>query len=272
MTDQSQTLRVALLQIDAGPDVEANLAKVERLAGGLPAVDLIALPEVFALRGSDADYRAKGEPIPGPITERLAAIARARRAWVLAGSIIEKAKGGIFNTSVLLDRRGKAAFQYRKIHLFEATLEGGKIIREADVYAPGRQPVLADVEGWLCGMTICYDLRFPELFRHYVSRGAHVLLVPSNFTQRTGKDHWEVLIRARAIENQCFVVAPAQCGTNRATGVESHGHSIVVGPWGEVLSEAGAGEQVLVVELNKSALEQTRQRIPALSHRRPELF
>ena len=271
MTDRLKTLRIALVQVDAGPDIEANLAKVERLVHAAPAVDLIALPEVFALRGSDEDYRSKSEPIVGPIATRLAALARARRAWILAGSIIEKAHNGIFNTSVLLDRHGNEAFRYRKIHLFEAKLDDGKLIREADVYAPGSQPVLADIEGWLCGMTICYDVRFPELFRYYVSRGAHILLVPSNFTQRTGKDHWEVLIRARAIENQCFVVAPGQCGTNRATGVESHGHSMAVGPWGEVLGEAAMNEEVLVVELNKSALEQTRKRIPALTHRR-EIF
>ena len=272
MTDRSHALKIALLQTNAGPDSEVNLARVERLVGNVPAVDLIALPEVFALRGSDADYRAKSEPIPGPISERLSALARSRGAWILAGSIIERAEDGIFNTSVLLDRHGNVAFRYRKIHLFEARLDDGRIIREADVYAPGNRPVLADIEGWLCGMTICYDVRFPELFRYYASRGAHVLLIPSNFTQRTGKDHWEVLVRARAIENQCFVVAPDQCGTNRATDVESHGHSMVVGPWGEVLGEAGTDEKVLVVDLNKSALDQTRQRIPALTHRRSEIF
>jgi nitrilase len=261
-------LSVAVIQTEAGRDTARNLARIRELAAAAPEADLIALPEVFAFRGGDADYRARGEPIPGPLTEAVAALARARRAWVLAGSIIEKADGRFFNTSVLISRSGQVTAVYRKIHLFEAHLDNGQTIRERDVYEEGREPVLADIEGWRGGLAVCYDLRFPELFRHYARGGATLLFIPSNFTQRTGKDHWEVLVRARAIENQCFVVAPNQCGSNPVSGIASYGHSLIVGPWGEVLAEAGDAETVLQTELDRSLLDQTRKRIPALNHRR----
>jgi nitrilase len=127
---------------------------------------------------------------------------------------------------------------------------------------------MAEIEGWSCGLAICYDLRFPELFRYYSRHGAALFFVPSNFTQKTGKDHWETLARARAIENQAFVVAPNQCGVNPRTGIASHGHSLVVGPWGDVLAVAGDKETILTVALQPEALHRTRARIPVLRHRR----
>lgn len=128
--------------------------------------------------------------------------------------------------------------------------------------------MMVDIEGWRCGLSICYDLRFPELYRGYAALGAHLLLIPANFTQRTGRDHWEVLVRARAIENQCFVVAPNQCGANPSSGVVSHGHSLAVGPWGEVLAAARDEETALHCVLDPAELWRTRQRVPALDHRR----
>lgn len=127
---------------------------------------------------------------------------------------------------------------------------------------------MADIDGWPCGLSICYDVRFPELYRLYAKRGASVLMIPSNFTQNTGKYHWETLVKARAIENQCFVVAPNQCGTNASTGVASYGHSLIVGPWGDVLAEGGAEEGVMSATLDKEELARVRERIPALKHRR----
>ena len=264
----STTLRVAVLQVSAGSDPEANLRRVEALWAESGPADLVALPEVMALRGSDADYRRCAEPIPGPLTERLAGMAARRHAWLLAGSLIEQTEHGLFNTSILFNRDGVRVAAYRKIHLFEAHLESGQVIRESDTYRAGAQPVLVEVEGWQCGMAVCYDVRFPELFRHYSALGAHVLFLPSNFTQRTGRDHWEILVRARAIENQCFVVAPDQCGANPHTGIPSHGHSLVCGPWGEVLAAAADEETVLRADLDPVLLEQTRRRVPALQHRR----
>ncbi|MCX7933834.1 MAG: carbon-nitrogen hydrolase family protein, partial [Planctomycetota bacterium] len=154
------------------------------------------------------------------------------------------------------------------IHLFEARLEDGRVIRERDLYAPGRKPCLAKAAGWPAGLAICYDLRFPELFRLYAQRGALLFFLPSNFTQRTGRDHWETLVRARAIENQCFVIAPNQCGANPATGVMSHGHSLIVGPWGEILAAAGDEETVIAADLDPELLRRSRHRVPAWQHRR----
>jgi len=262
-----QPLRVTLVQNDAGPEPAQNLTAVREALASVGETDLIALPEIFALRGSDADFRERAETIPGATTQFLTALAREKGAWVLGGSIVERDGRAVFNTSVLVNRNGELAATYRKIHLFEAHLETGQTIRESDVFQSGDAPQLAEVEGWRCGLSICYDLRFPELYRHYTARGAHILLAPSNFTQRTGRDHWRILNRARAIENQCFVVAPAQCGTNVKTGITSYGHSLVVGPWGEVVAELGTEVGVVTVELLPERLAAIRRRIPVLEHR-----
>jgi len=263
-----KTLRVAIVQTNAGGDIDRNLRRIRELTSGVSGVDIIALPEVFAMRGSDRDYRKAAEPLDGRIVSEMSNLARKHHAWVLAGSVIEKAGRRIYNTTVLLNRAGKIVATYRKIHLFEAQLDNGKRVCEAHAYEAGRTPVLVTIEGWRAGLAICYDLRFPELFRHYSARGAHVLFVPSNFTQRTGKDHWETLVRARAIENQCFVAAPNQHGANPVTGVRSHGHSLAVGPWGEVLCEGGTRDAVLAATFESAALRETRRRVPALRHRR----
>jgi nitrilase len=261
-------MKVWMVQCSAGPDVAANLAALDaRLAGAGPA-DLIVLPEVFAARGGNADLRRAAEPLDGLQATWLAETARRHQAWVLGGSLLEKAGPHIHNTAVLVDREGRRAATYRKLHLFEARLDSGQVVREQDVYEPGEHPVMADIEGWACGLSICYDVRFPELYRLYAKRGASLLLIPANFTQNTGKDHWETLVRARAIENQCFVVAPNQCGVNAATGVASYGHSLIVGPWGEVLAEGGSAEGLLHATLDKGELARVRARVPALTHRR----
>jgi len=253
--------------MSAGRDVDANLRRAEVLAGRAEDADLIAFPEVFVVRGTDADYRRAAESPGGPVAERLAALARRCRSWLLAGSLVERCGRRFYNTSVLFDRNGRVRARYRKIHLFEVRIGPGRWIREGNAYDSGRTPVCARIEGWSAGLAICYDVRFPELFRHYSSRGADVLFVPSNFTQNTGRDHWEVLVRARAIENQCYVIAPNQCGGNPATGIASYGHSMAVGPWGEVLCEAGTGEALLQATLLPRDLRTTRRRIPALRHR-----
>ena len=257
-------LTICMIQMDAGTDVAGNLARVGELLEKTPPCDVVVLPEVFSVRGNEEDYRGAAELIPGPTTGVIAEMAASRSSWVLAGSVIEKEGGKNYNTSVLFDRTGRIAATYRKIHLFEATLDTGEVICEGDSYSAGSEPVLADIEGWRCGMAICYDLRFPELFRHYVAEGAHLFFVPSNFTQRTGKDHWEVLVCARAIENQCFVIAPDQCGMNARTGVESHGHSLAVDPWGDILGRGGVNEEVITVRIDAERLRSVRARIPVL--------
>jgi len=261
-------LRVTLVQNAAGADRQANLDWIEQRLPQCQETDLIVLPEVFAFRGSDEEYRAAAEPAGGPLARWLQAQAVRTRAWVLAGSVLERDGDKIYNTSLLFDRDGQLAAAYRKIHLFEARLESGRVIRESDVYQAGDHPVLVTLESWRCGLSICYDVRFPELYRHYAGLGATLLLIPANFTQRTGRDHWEVLVRARAIENQCFVLAPDQCGANPHTRCRSHGHTLAIGPWGETLATAADEPTVLQVTLDPELLRTTRQRVPALAHRR----
>ena len=268
MTASSNHLRVTLVQMNAGQDLQVNLQRAKHVLSGIGPTDVIALPEVFTVRGSAQDYRSTAAALGGPIMDMLSSIARRHNAWLLAGSVIEAADQQFYNTSLLLNRRGEIAGSYRKIHLFEAQLESGQVIRESDTYSAGDTPVMTQLDGWSCGMAICYDLRFPELFRHYSARGADLFFIPSNFTQRTGKDHWEVLLRARAIENQCFVIAPDQCGTNPHTLVESHGNSMVIGPWGEILAHIETGEQALTVTLDMHDIHLTRRRVPALEHRK----
>ena len=263
-----QALTVTVVQNSAGCDPAENLARLKRQLSDVPSGDLLALPEVFAIRGREEDYRAQAEKLTGPFLRRVADLAVRRREWVLAGSVLEKAGRDVFNTSVLINRAGAIAAVYRKIHLFEAYLDDGQVIRESDIYCAGNTPTLAEIEGWRCGLAICYDLRFPELFRRYAEQGAHLFFVPSNFTQKTGNAHWEILLRARAIENQAFIVAPNQCGANPFTKIASHGHSMVIGPWGDVLAQAGDEECVLQVTLDPSDLARTRRRIPVLQHRR----
>lgn len=261
-------LRVSMIQNAAGGDLAENLRRLCDLTAAAPPADLLLLPECFALRGAPADYRAAAEIIPGALCAWAAKLARRRRAWVLAGSLVEKAGAQHYNTSLLFDRRGRLAARYRKIHLFNAVLPGGRAVRERAVYAPGAHPVLAEIDGWRCGLAVCYDLRFPELFRAYAAAGAHLLLLPANFTRATGRPHWEVLVRARAIENQAFVLAPNQCGANPADGVAAHGHSLAVDPWGTVLADGGARAGVVSATLHPAALARARARLPAPAHRR----
>lgn len=260
-------LRVLVLQNSAGPDRLRNLRRLETMLARAPAADVVVLPEVFAFRGSDDDYCAGAEPLRRSAALRwLSETAASLKCWVLGGSVPERRGGRIFNASALFDRSGALRACYRKMHLFEALLPGGRRISEHAVFSPGRRPALADIEGWRCGLAICYDLRFPELFRCYALAGAHLFFVVANFTQRTGMAHWETLLRARAIENQCFVVAADQCGANPRTGVESYGHSMAFGPWGERLAGAGGRESFFCVDLQPRLLRQTRGRIPVLEH------
>ncbi len=263
------SLRVALLQNSAGSEPDENCRTINRLIAAAPAdADLIALPETFALRGSQDDERRSAAPTPSALTRRLSAIAFERRCWLVAGSVIERRATGIYNTCLVFDRTGRIRARYRKIHLFDAALDADSVIRETALFKAGSRPVMLDIEGWRCGLSICYDLRFPELFRFYAARGAHLMFVPSNFTHRTGRDHWETLIRARAIENQCFVAAPNQCGRNPCTGTASYGHSLIAGPWGEVLAHAGERETCVHATLEPARLADARRQVPALDHRR----
>lgn len=262
-------MKIAAIQLGATADKARNLEKAVDFVRR--AIDrrarLIALPEVFIFRGrsrSRADVRGVAETIPGESLKPLLALAGKYRVFILAGSIYEKAAGmdKAYNTSVFIDDRGTIKAKYRKIHLFEAIL-GNKRIREADCFVAGRRVVMARAKEFKIGLSICYDLRFPEMYRRYAALGAHAVCVPSAFTHETGKAHWEVLLRARAIENRCYVFAPNQVGKS-GHGVRHYGHSLIVGPWGEVLAAAsGNKEEIIYAQLNLSDIKTARKKMPA---------
>ena len=265
-------MRVALCQTNSGEDVAANEAQVTALleeAGGAEA-DLAALPEVWPCQGSAPQVRDAAEPVPGPRTEHLAELARRHGMWVHGGSVLELDDERVYNTSVLFDRQGELVARYRKIHLFDADPPGGQPSRESFLYSAGDEVVTAETEFGRAGMSICYDLRFPELYRALAANGATLLFVPSAFRHETGKDHWDVLLRARAIEEQCFVIAAAQWGTWGPEGRErrNHGNSMVVDPWGRVLARVPDGVGVTFAEVDLEEVRRVREVLPALRHRR----
>jgi predicted amidohydrolase len=265
-------MRVALCQMNSGSDVAANEASALKLIDDAArgGADLVALPEVWPCQGSAPEVRAAAEPVPGPRTERLAEAARRSATWIQGGSVLELADGHVFNTSVLFDRTGTLVASYRKIHLFDADPPGGQPSRESSVYSPGEAVVTAETEFGRVGLSICYDVRFPELYRMLAVAGAQILFVPSSFRYETGRDHWDVLLRARAIEDQAFVVAAGQWGTWGSPGRErrSYGNSLAVDPWGRVLARAPEGVGVTFAELDLAEIRRVREVLPALRHRR----
>jgi deaminated glutathione amidase len=264
---------VALVQLDAREDVEANIATAVALADEAAAggARLVALPEYLQYRGRDSGYRASARSVPGPHTEPFAEVARRHRCWVLVGSVAEATDDGrCHNTSVLLDPEGSSRAIYRKIHLFDVAVDAGPSDRESARVSPGDRAVTVDLDGLTVGLTVCYDLRFPELYRTLALRGASILTVPSSFTERTGRDHWEVLLRARAIENGAWVVAPAQVGG--APGFRSYGRSMVVDPWGTVVAQASDVVGIIRAEIDPDRTLAVRRQIPSLANRRPEMY
>ena len=265
-------MRVALCQANSGEDVAANEAQVMALieAAAAGGADLACLPEVWPCQGSAPEVRAAAERVPGPRTQRLADVARRYRMWIHGGSVLELDAERVFNTSVLLDREGELVARYRKIHLFDADPPGGQPSRESSLYSPGEEIVTAEMEFGRVGFTICYDVRFPELYRALTARGALLVFVPAAFRHETGRDHWDVLLRARAIEEQCFVVAAAQWGTWGPPGRErrNHGNSLAADPWGRVIARAPDGVGVTFAELDLGEVRRVREALPALRHRR----
>jgi len=265
------TFLVGAVQMTSTADRARNLAAALRLvqeAAGLGA-KLVALPENFAFMGRDEDRLAGAEGVDGPTVAALQEVARSRRVFVLAGSIAERvaSPGKTANTSVLIADDGAVAAVYRKIHLFDVSIPDGARYAESETVEPGTEPVVAATELGRIGLTVCYDLRFPELYRRLAALGAEILAIPAAFTLYTGKDHWEVLLRARAIENLAYVVAPAQVGRHSANRI-TYGNAMIVDPWGVVLARCPDGEGVCVAPFRRDRLEQCRRELPALSHRR----
>ena len=266
-------MRVALVQMTSTDDVAANLLAASRLVeeAATRGAKLIALPENFAFLRREGGPIDCAQGLDGEILGCLRDLARRLQIRILGGSFPEAMPNDerVFNTSVLISPAGEIEAVYRKIHLFDVDLgaSGGGVYRESAVVAPGREVVVAQTPDAVIGLSVCYDLRFPELYRELTARGAQILAVPSAFTKETGKDHWEVLLRARAIENQAFVIAPAQCGRHSESRA-SHGRSLIVDPWGLVLAQGGDQPCVVLADCDLGELARIRASLPALKHRR----
>jgi deaminated glutathione amidase len=263
--------RIAAVQMASGADKAKNLATAEALVreAALRGAALVGLPENVAWMGPESERAGAAEPLDGPTLVRFSALARALGIHLLAGSVLETGgEGGrLYNTSVLFGPTGERLAVYRKIHLFDVEVGDGQTYRESAAVAPGKDVVCVETPLGPIGLSVCYDVRFPELYRALSAKGAVLLTVPSAFTLMTGKDHWEVLLRARAIENQAYVLAPAQGGRHPGDRL-TYGHACVVDPWGLVVACASEGEGLAVADMDASLLERVRARLPALGHRR----
>ena len=267
--------KVAAIQLTATADVEKNVAKatrwVRRAAAG--GAQLVALPENFAHLRSEGRPITFKETLDGSLVRCFAELARGLGIHLLLGSfpeVIPRSRR-IHNTSVLLGPDGRKLAVYRKMHLFDIHIRGGAVLRESKTVAPGGSPVVADTPLGKLGLSICYDLRFPELYRELVRRGAVALFVPSAFTAYTGPHHWVPLLRARAIENLSWVVAPAQVGQHNAKR-RSHGETVIIDPWGKVVARKARGEGWVEADIDLGLVTRLRRGLPCLDHLRPELF
>jgi predicted amidohydrolase len=268
-------MRVAIVQLNTQDDLSTSLARVRHWAAEAAAAgaQLVAFPENFAFMGEEAARRDLAERLdgtfPGPIFGALAESASKFGMWILGGGMPEKSDDVArpYNTAVLVDPRGGIAAKYRKVHLFDVTTPDGTSYRESAATAPGVDAVTAEVLGVRIGLSVCYDVRFPELYRRLVDQGARVLVVPASFTVPTGKDHWHPLLRARAIENQAYVLAPAQHGRH-PRGRQTFGKALVVDPWGEVIAQCSEGEGIAVASLDFAYQDRVRTALPALLHRK----
>jgi predicted amidohydrolase len=269
-------LRVGAVQLCSTNDQAANLARCRELTGQAASegAQLVVLPECFSFLGRGegeklAHAESFDEPAPGPVLSMLRELATRHGVWIVGGGTPERVPGDArrtYNTALVIDPRGELATRYRKIHLFDVDIPGGAVLRESDATARGSELVAVEIAGAPVGVTICYDVRFPELYRRLVKdMGAEILLVPAAFTAHTGAAHWHLLLRARAIEDQAWVVAAAQWGRHSEKR-ESYGHSLIVDPWGTVVGERAEGDGVVVATLDGEVVARCRTRMPCLSH------
>jgi hypothetical protein len=269
---QSATFKVGLIQMRSGLDPQANLAAAKTLIDDakLAGVDYVLTPEMTNIlaRKRDQLFATIVDEEHDPTLATLREVARQLSIYVHIGSLAIKASPGkAVNRSFLIDRRGDIVARYDKIHMFDVDLAGGESYRESNNYRAGELAVIADLPWGRLGLTVCYDLRFPALYRALAEAGASFLAIPSAFTKQTGEAHWDVLLRARAIENGCFVFAAAQGGTHES-GRVTYGHSLIVDPWGRILAEGGVEPGVVLAEVDPAAVAAARARIPSLNHGR----
>ena len=272
---EDRTLAVAVVQLNSGTDREQNIASA--LAGvdqaARAGARLVILPEIWPYLGPEEQNRANAESIPGPITEMLAERARQHNIYIHGGTILEAAPGdpNMHNAAFVIDPAGEIIARYRKIHMFDVVLGGGEQYRESATMTPGDEIVTVEIDGITVGLATCYDLRFPELFRILALRGASAVALPAAFTLTTGKDHWETLIRARAIENGFYMMASAQWGKH-PPGNWCYGRSMIVDPWGTVLATAADGVGMAMTTISQSRVDAVRGQIPSLANRQPHAY
>jgi predicted amidohydrolase len=265
----------AVVQLTSTTDLEASMKSAEALVREAKrrGAKLVVLPENTSFMGSDEEKRKVAEPIDGPTFQRLAALARQEDLWLVGGTLPEKGPTPVHtrNTSAVFSPAGERVAAYRKIHLFDIALGEGATFKESNSVAPGDHAVIAETPLAKIGLSICYDLRFPDLYRTLVRGGAELLTVPAAFTVPTGRDHWEVLLRARAIENQCYVLAAGQFGQNTDKRT-TYGRSMIIDPWGTVLALCPDRPSVAVAEIDLEHLRALRRKLPCLEHERPEAY
>ncbi|MFH0900339.1 MAG: carbon-nitrogen hydrolase family protein [Pseudomonadota bacterium] len=267
------TFVAACVQLTSKADVAANMATCQRLCAQARCrgAELVVLPENFAFMGeTEREKLAIAESLgKGPLCQTLAEIATKQGIWLIAGGLPERSDvdGKVYNTLVAFSPDGRIAASYRKIHLFDVHIPGGAYFRESGTVVGGKDPVVLDSPWGRIGLSICYDLRFPELYRVLVDQGAKMVVVPAAFTLHTGKDHWHVLLRARAVENEIYVLAAGQFGRHNEKRM-TYGHSVIVDPWGVVLAEAPDRECVITTTIDLAYLEEVRRELPCLDHRR----
>ena len=268
-------LNVAIIQMNSQDDKQANIAAALDLIDRATETRarLVALPEVWPYLGPDDANRDQAETIPGPITELLAQRARRHGIYIHGGSIYETRSSDprMFNTTAVIDPTGEIIARYSKIHMFDVVLDGVAEYQESATVTPGDEVTITEIDGVLVGLAICYDLRFPELFRILALKGAQAIMLPAAFTLMTGRDHWETLIRARAIENGLYIIAPAQWGTHPPSNW-CYGRSMVVDPWGTVVTTASDGVGIAYATVDPSRVATVRRQIPSLANRRPEAY
>lgn len=265
----------AVVQVLVTDDLDVNLTKAANLVrdAARAGAKLVVLPEMVEFRGEKEDVAKIKSNIPGPVSQHFADLAKELGIWILAGSIHENIADSerCYNTSLLFSPEGEQVAQYRKLHLYDVQIPGRVDACESATIAPGSEVVTADMDGHKVGLSICYDIRFPELYRALAEDGAELIFLPANFMMFTGKDHWEVLIRARAIENQCYMLASGQQGVD-ARGVASYGRSMIVDPWGTVVAVAPDGEGFAMADIDFDRVARIRTELPSLANRRREVL
>jgi deaminated glutathione amidase len=268
-------LRVACVQLNASAEKAENIERMEALVARAAATgaDVVVLPEKWNGIGLAERLREIAEPLEsGETVEAMAEWARRHGITLVGGSIAERREGRekLSNTCVVFDSGGEVIAVYRKIHMFDVEV-GGHVYRESEAEEPGDAPATCEAEGWKLGLTVCYDVRFPELYRILALEGAELVTVPAAFTLYTGKDHWELLLRARAVENQCYIAAANQWGTY-ADGKAAYGRSMIVDPWGIVVAQAADEDGVVAAEIDRAHLERVRDSLPSLANRQPVAY